>query len=667
MKTSRMTWLQSFFFAFIIGFSCVACLVSGFALSVSLWTVALWCLLASLAFSFCCTRRLSLVAWGLWAAVVLLLLWVGTLVESFEALTYYLSQVYNDAFGWKAQARNGRTAQELQEGATVMLCLLGATISGVTAWGVGKGQSSAPVILVALPLPFICLLINAGTPNGFYMWLLLFGITMMLLTAPTRFDSDKRGNRLTLFMALPVALAAVLFLVAVPKNAYTGAQRAKNWSDTLLGDSFLRDAWDDLTGQSKDKKYGKEVRTISLAGLGAREEDDLPIMTVTPGFSGTVYLRGSAYDTYDGKNWVSSKDGNTLSWPHINTFYNDESREMIISTRYAHAMLYTPYYTVSMDLNDTVRGKENKNRLDHYSITYAQMPDSSYFEGLYPNKTESNHMVGGDYGLQCTDLPSKTELWAQPLANEITEGLGNSYHKALAIAQYVSRSAAYDLEPAMMPTGEKDFAKWFLEDGESGYCVHFATATTVLLKAAGIPARYVTGYLVEGQAGEAVSVTSADAHAWVEYWLPGWGWTILDPTPPAGSNYASNQKTTGWSWKLDLQILAWVGTIVAICLPVAMIIQWRIRLGRKLRRLKKGDEKQQVISRYGRLEDLHALLKEDIDPAVTALAEKAKFSPHAMAIDDVAVLDCAMDSAKGKLRRHNLWKQLYYRLFLAEL
>lgn len=666
MKTSRMTWLQSLIFAFLIGFSCVACMVSGFSLPVSLWTVALWCLLASLVFSFFCTRRLTLVAWGLWAVALILLWWTGALEEGVKALSYFLSQVYHDAFDWKLQSRDGRSLQSLQENAVTIFCLLGATISGVTAWSVAKGQSSAPVILAAIPLPLMCLLVNSSTPNLFWLWVLVFALTMVLLTASTRFDDEKRGNRLTLFTALPVMLAVILLFVAVPKDAYTGAQRAKAWSDALLEGTFLRDAWDDFTGQNQEKQYSKEIRTISLANLTARSEDDATVLTITPGFSGTVYLRSSAYDTYDGKNWVSSKEGNTLPWPSIQNY--GESREMIISTQYAHAMLYTPYYTISMDLNDTVRGKENENRLTYYSITYAEMRDESSFENLYPNKAETNHIVGGDYGLQATSLPSRTKKWAQPLVDEITEGLGNSYHKAKAIRQYVSRSASYDLEPAMMPSGEKDFAQWFLEEGESGYCVHFATAATVLLKAAGIPARYITGYMVTAQAGVATAVTSTNAHAWVEYWLPGWGWTILDPTPPADSNYASNrEKESDSSWRLDARILVAIGIGLAICLPVAIIAQWRIRLSKKLRRLKKGDEKQQVISRYGRLQDLHILLKEDIDPAVTALAEKAKFSPHPMTKADVAVLDCALDSAKGKLRRHNLWKQLYYRLFLAEL
>ena len=114
---------------------------------------------------------------------------------------------------------------------------------------------------------------------------------------------------------------------------------------------------------------------------------------------------------------------------------------------------------------------------------------------------------------------------------EITQGYTSPYHKAQAIASYVRNSATYDTKTSRMPMDSEDFAKWFLEESDTGYCVHFATATAVLLQAAGIPARYVTGYLVPVQAGEATPVLSNQSHAWVEYWLPGYGWTVLEATP----------------------------------------------------------------------------------------------------------------------------------------
>ncbi|MEO8164961.1 MAG: transglutaminase domain-containing protein, partial [Betaproteobacteria bacterium] len=66
----------------------------------------------------------------------------------------------------------------------------------------------------------------------------------------------------------------------------------------------------------------------------------------------------------------------------------------------------------------------------------------------------------------------------------------------------------------------------------SGFCEHYASAFTVLMRAAGIPARVVTGYLggeinpVDGY----LVVRQSDAHAWSEVWLPDEGWVRVDPT-----------------------------------------------------------------------------------------------------------------------------------------
>ncbi|MFC3607022.1 transglutaminase TgpA family protein [Stutzerimonas tarimensis] len=87
----------------------------------------------------------------------------------------------------------------------------------------------------------------------------------------------------------------------------------------------------------------------------------------------------------------------------------------------------------------------------------------------------------------------------------------------------------YTLKP---PRAGADSIDDFLFDSRAGFCAHYAGAMTFTLRAAGIPARVVGGY----QGGEVnpvgghLSVHQFDAHAWVEYWLPGRGWIRVDPT-----------------------------------------------------------------------------------------------------------------------------------------
>ena len=87
----------------------------------------------------------------------------------------------------------------------------------------------------------------------------------------------------------------------------------------------------------------------------------------------------------------------------------------------------------------------------------------------------------------------------------------------------------YTLQPSSVGA---DIVDGFLFDTLNGFCIHYAGATTFILRAAGIPARVVAGY----QGGEInptgnyLSVRQLDAHAWVEYWSAGRGWISIDPT-----------------------------------------------------------------------------------------------------------------------------------------
>lgn len=72
----------------------------------------------------------------------------------------------------------------------------------------------------------------------------------------------------------------------------------------------------------------------------------------------------------------------------------------------------------------------------------------------------------------------------------------------------------------------------FLFEQRAGYCEHFSSAFVVLMRAAGIPARVVTGYVggYRNPIGDYWLVRNSDAHAWAEAWLPGRGWVRFDPT-----------------------------------------------------------------------------------------------------------------------------------------
>ena len=121
-----------------------------------------------------------------------------------------------------------------------------------------------------------------------------------------------------------------------------------------------------------------------------------------------------------------------------------------------------------------------------------------------------------------------------PQARAWAQQLRERYRQPAELVQAMLRTFReqpfhYTLRP---PGVGEERIDGFLFGTRAGFCEHYAGATAFVLRAAGIPARVVTGY----QGGEASSsgnylaVRQFDAHAWVEYWQRGQGWTRVDPT-----------------------------------------------------------------------------------------------------------------------------------------
>jgi transglutaminase-like putative cysteine protease len=102
-----------------------------------------------------------------------------------------------------------------------------------------------------------------------------------------------------------------------------------------------------------------------------------------------------------------------------------------------------------------------------------------------------------------------------------------------AIAQRALRMIRSDFAYTLAtPLLGRNSVDEFLFDYKEGYCEHFSSAFVVLMRAAGIPARVVTGYVggYRNPIGGYWQVRRSDAHAWAEVWLAGRGWVRFDPT-----------------------------------------------------------------------------------------------------------------------------------------
>jgi transglutaminase-like putative cysteine protease len=125
--------------------------------------------------------------------------------------------------------------------------------------------------------------------------------------------------------------------------------------------------------------------------------------------------------------------------------------------------------------------------------------------------------------------PSRLNPRAQELGRELRQKHVDDEGIIGEMLGMFRRNFVYTLEPP--PLGEHPVDE-FLFSTRSGFCEHYASAFAVVMRAAGIPTRIVTGY----QGGEVnalgnyLIVRQADAHAWTEVWLNGRGWVRVDPT-----------------------------------------------------------------------------------------------------------------------------------------
>jgi len=113
-------------------------------------------------------------------------------------------------------------------------------------------------------------------------------------------------------------------------------------------------------------------------------------------------------------------------------------------------------------------------------------------------------------------------------------GDGTPLEQANNIQHWLSTEFRYSLDLVGSP--DQDPITTFLFDRREGHCEYFATAMVLMLRSRGIPARLATGFLGAeyNPLEDYYIVRQSNAHAWVEAFLPDRGWTVFDPTPPAG-------------------------------------------------------------------------------------------------------------------------------------
>lgn len=158
-------------------------------------------------------------------------------------------------------------------------------------------------------------------------------------------------------------------------------------------------------------------------------------------------------------------------------------------------------------------------------------------------------------------LPESDELMAlfQSLPETFTyadtRSPAQQYEMLETIRTWMSERTSYTTSPGRTPNN-RDFANFFLLENQKGYCVHYATAGTILARYVGIPARYCEGFVVENDMWQdavqtenddfQITLTDRQSHAWCEFYIDGFGWIPFEMTPgyDASSLNASQSATT---------------------------------------------------------------------------------------------------------------------------
>jgi transglutaminase-like putative cysteine protease len=148
------------------------------------------------------------------------------------------------------------------------------------------------------------------------------------------------------------------------------------------------------------------------------------------------------------------------------------------------------------------------------------------------------------------DLPEGFDPRARALAESWRREGRSDDAIVRAALDLFNKSFTYTLSPPLLGRNSVDE---FLFDTQKGFCEHYASAFVFLMRAAGIPARVVTGY--QGgwwnATGQYLLVRNSDAHAWAEIWLDGRGWVRIDPTAavsPARISLGAQAANDGNAW-----------------------------------------------------------------------------------------------------------------------
>ena len=366
-----------------------------------------------------------------------------------------------------------------------------------------KSQRDAVVVVV---LGYFLLLTHyfysQSIPTG--LWL-LFALWLVTATLIRLHGGPASTTRASLRYAASLCLQAIPFMLVL----YLLFPRI---SGPLWG--LPSDAHAGMTGLSDTMSPGSISRLAQSADIAFRAR-----FSTTPPAKQKLYWRGPVMEQFDGTTWRLHDNRGTS--PQLETLSAPLRYEMTLEP---HNQRWILALDAPVQLPEGLKASNVLAVTQRLPVTERRRYELAASLDYRFNVDEDPRALSRNLALP----PS-----VNPQARALAERWRNSDHRPSAIiGQAQALFAAeftYTLQPPLL--GQNGIDE-FLFKTRRGFCEHYAGAFVFLMRAAGIPARVVSGY----QGGEFnpldgyLVIRQSDAHAWAEVWLEGQGWVRVDPT-----------------------------------------------------------------------------------------------------------------------------------------
>lgn len=517
--------------AVLLGGSLALTLCDAMGMAVDIAAVVAPCLITALA--------CALMTLGVWPLAVTLAL----LIAGGGAAVYFRLPAYTQL---EALARALLTDGSLDGCLNAIAGVLGVLLTA-TAFLMTRVRGGVYPALTLLMLVAMGTWMFERSLNVYYVAPALVAVAML-------FASSAR-EKTSFNSALPIAavsVAAALMLMPLMGGVSASLQQFGRAVRSTVADYLMFSEARTLYSVQLD---GYQSQSGQLGGDA--NPSDFPIMEVET--DSKLLLRGTIKREYTGNNWVDSAINSR------NLFVSPLRRALrnqVFGLNQPEELEAAPEGLIeAVDVNVTFLSRGTStlftpHRLTHLSVGGDMIPyfnsagevfitrtvragDAYSFTALVPD-TYSDEMDAYLSGLASDGLHSALDSYLQlpgtlstevyDLTYDIIHGYSTPYQKARAIEDYLKANCSYTLTPGATPEGS-DFVSYFLLESRAGYCTYFASAMGVMARIAGIPSRYVEGYLVQPDESGVTEVIGRDAHAWVELYFDGFGWLSFDPTP----------------------------------------------------------------------------------------------------------------------------------------